>query len=156
MNVVGQIITRLEDPAYLFVIALVILIGGATIAGNPTLGVMILMGGFALIVLLVLRDRASARAAMSVALRFPPDVEGHARTLTSCECVIEDPRHAGKVRRARVRPLRAGQGWICPLPLEARPSDVVELTITASDGALWRVQGFVLELNWPTVDVEAQ
>lgn len=153
MEVVGAIVKKLEDPGYLFIIAVLVIVGLFSFTTNPYVAVFVIVVGFAMVLLSTWRDLRRTQGRMSVVLEFPEAAAGSERQLSLCECTIGDPREPQKFRTAQVRPIPAGDGWICPLPAGARPSDVIDFAITDDGGQSWVARGFVLELQWPTIEV---
>jgi hypothetical protein len=153
VEVIAAIAKKLEEPVYLFTLAVLIITGLAAYASNSTLVLAVLGLGFAVVLLTTVRDYVRGRGRMSVVLRFPEGAEASERQLEVCECTIGDPRDPRRVRKAQVRPIPAGDGWICPLPDGARSSDVIDFAMTDAGGRHWIARSFVLELQWPAVAV---
>jgi len=164
-KVLGQIATRIRDQRLLFLIAVIVAV---TILGRTetisALGVIIIFGISASVVLVDrLLDFLGARSGrigrqggtlgMSVAIDFEGLLEGTSIRLSSGNCTIQNPRNPGRAVTRKVVPYPQGSGWLCPLPLEAGPDDVVNIILTDADGGKW---GMILvpRLLWPTVKAD--
>lgn len=111
--------------------------------------------GFALTVLITLRDyRSDARQGvrMFIALKFPSGVEATQLRLMGCDYTVTDPRKPEAKKNGQVKPIRAGDGWICPVP-DVAPGAIVDFVIKDALGRKWIIESQTPELLWPPVDV---
>ena len=156
-SLLAEIVSRIRDARYLFLLALIIVVGGLSLfSANPSLTWGVLAGGFGLVVLLTILDyRKSVREAlrMSVALTFPPDVDPATLNLVKCEYVVQDTRNPEQKRKGLVVPYPAVNGWLCPVPDTAAPGDRVEMWVIDDTGKRWPVRAFVPENLWASVEV---
>ncbi len=156
-NLISQVVSRIKDPRYLFLIALIILVGGLSFFGaNPNVAWGVFAGGFVTVLLFTILDfMSSSRAAlrMSVALSFPQNIDATSLNLTLCEYLIQDPRNPSRKVKGEVRPYPAGVGWLCPVPDKAKPRDLIEMWVIDDTGKRWPARAFVPENLWPKVDV---
>jgi hypothetical protein len=162
-KVIGQIIARLRDQRFLFLVAVIIALAVlAPLDVISDLGVMIVFGISAAVVLtdrllefLEARFRKvdiySGRLNLRVALEFegitedvPPRLE---RTATY---TIQNPHNPepGEVREVLLHEGPGGIGWLCPLPSEAGPNDMISFTFTSVDGRQWNLT-VMPDLLWP-------
>lgn len=166
-KVLGQIISRLRDQRFLFLIAVIVALAVlAPLKVVSSVSVIIIFGISAGVVLVdrILESfgprsrRAGSQAgglAMSVAPDFEGVAEGAAIRLISGVCTIQNSRNPGQVivREVLPYPGPGALGWLCPIPSEAGSDDVVNITLTDSGGGRW---GMVLVPGhlWPSVKAE--
>jgi hypothetical protein len=152
-NLLELVINKIRDQRYLFLIALVLLVGSLSIFANKTgLGVLVLVAGFLLVATENLLVGRGSR--LSVALKFPSSHDPSTMNLVKCIYSFADPRDPGEKKTGEVLPYRAGGGWLCPLPLHMKPSDIIDLTFSDNTGQEWVVRRFVPELSWPILEVQ--
>ena len=90
---------------------------------------------------------------LAIALRFPEGVVEQEVILVKGTYQFQDP-HYQRITTGEVKPYKAPWGgWLCPLPRQASPTDVVDLMLFDSNDETYLVAGFVLDVNWPTVDI---
>jgi hypothetical protein len=158
----GQIVGKIRDQRFLFALGSIVIVAGlAPFHLLPSMAIL------ASAVILVVLDRVlgflgtpdrrtggqAQGLAMSVALEFEGLSEGTAIRLVSGTCTIQDPRNPRRMLTRQVVPYPQGSGWLCPIPVEARPDDVVNFALTDGDGQRWGMM-VVPRLLWPMVKVE--
>jgi hypothetical protein len=163
----GQIVSTLRDQRFLFLIAVIIAL--AILAPLNVISPLIVVVIFGISAGLALVDRIleslgqrSSRVRgqaggliMSVAPDFEGVSEGAAVGLVRGVCTIQNPRNPGQrvIREVLPYPGPGALGWLCPIPLEAGPDDVVNMTLTDSDGRRWAMT-FVPGHLWSSVKAE--
>lgn len=147
------VISRIRDQRYLFLIALVLLVGSLSIFAKKTgLGVLVLVAGFLLVgIENILGGRGSR---LAIVLKFPSSHDPSNLNLVKCSYSFADPRRPGEKKRGEILPYPGGGGWLCPLPRRMKASDAIDLTFRDDTGQDWVARRFVPELRWPVVEVQ--
>ncbi len=154
-RLLNTIITRLRDQRFLFSLGAIIVV--ASLAPFHLIASMAILGSAVVIVMVdrILPGRwaggsQSEGLNLRVALDFEGVDEGTALRLESrTRCTIQDPRNPGQSTVSEVLLYEGpgGKGWLCPIPLEAGPNDLVSFTFTASDGSQWELT-VIPDLLW--------
>lgn len=151
-NLLKLLIDKIRDQRYLFLIALVLLVGSLSIFAKETgIGVLVLIAGFLLVGMENFFGRRGLR--MAIALRFPASHDPSTVKLVKCTYSFADPRRPEEKKSGEILPYPGGGGWLCPLPLRMKSSDAIDLTFKDDTGQDWVVRRFVPELEWPIVEV---
>ena len=152
-NLLKLVINKIRDQRYLFLIALVLLVGSLSIFAHETgLGVLVLVAGFLLVGTENILGGRGLR--LAIALKFPSSYDPSTLNLVKCTYSFADPRCPEEKKSGEILPYPGGGGWLCPLPLRMKSSDTIDLTFTDDTGQDWVVRRFVPELGWPVVEVQ--
>lgn len=164
-KLLGQIVARLRDQRLLFLIAVIIAVGVlAPLGVISARGVIIIFGISAAVVLVDRsleffgqrpqgRNGHTGTLNMSIALDFEGVAEGTSIRLVSGTCTIQNPRSPRRIVQRSVLPYPGGLSWLCPIPSEAGPDDVISFTLTDSQGSNWGLT-VVPRLLWPRIKIE--
>jgi len=163
----GQIVSRLRDQRFLFLVAVIIAL--AVLAPLNVISPLVVTIIFGISAGVVLVDRIlesfggradgvrgqASGLTMAVAPNFEGVAEGAAIRLVSGVCTIQNSRNPGQIIEREVLPYPGpgALGWLCPIPSEAGSDDVVNITLTDSDGRRW---GMILVPGhlWPSVKAD--
>lgn len=155
-RLLNTIITRLRDQRFLFSLGAIIVVAG--LAPFHLIASMAILGSAVVIVMVdrILPGRGpegskSEGLNLRVALDFEGVDEGTAvRLERRTRCTIQDPRNPGQSTMSEVllHEGPGGKGWLCPIPMEAGPNDLVSFTFNAFDGSQWELT-VMPDLLWP-------
>lgn len=162
MSAVKEIIRKLGDQRYLFLLAVIIMVVGAfSVSGVFPLEValVVIVGAFLLVILFTVLDYLSQgkdHFHTRIVFKFPQGVDPLNLHLRQCDYQVVDPRNPQSPKIGSLRPYRSGDGWVCPIPQDAKASDRIEFTIIDEANRQWVTEAFVPELQWPSVQVRSQ
>lgn len=159
------IVSRIRDQRFLFALGGIVIV--ASLASFHLIAAMAILASAVIIVMV---DRVleffgphsrgvtsqAGRLNLRVALDFEGVDEGTTIRLDRrATYTIQDPRNPGQSEVNEVLLLEApgGMGWLCPIPSDAGPTDLVSFTLTAVDGSRWGLT-LVPELLWPKARAE--
>jgi hypothetical protein len=164
-KILGQIVAKIRDQRLLFLIAVIIAV--TILARTKTISAQDVIIIFSISAAVVLVDRSleflgrrpqgrnghAGNLNMSIALDFEGVVEGTSIRLVSGTCTIQNPRSPRRIVQRSVLPYPGGLSWLCPIPSQAGPDDVISFTLTDSQGNNWGLT-VVPRLLWPRIKIE--
>jgi len=149
-----NVLSRIKEQRYLFLIALVLIVGTFSVYNKQVILSMGVLGaGFVLVIVELTGQKRSH--SFTVALKFPGAQIASTIDLVSGECIITNPRRPESSKPGAVLPHKDGWGWMCPLPTHLmEPGDAVDLKLTDKSGKTWVAKRFVPDNSWPTIELQ--
>ena len=135
-DVLGAIVQRIRDERLLWLLGVLII---AVIAGfrDWIIFVAVLAVGLLFIILnLVIQKKSSLPLAISFKNKESVDIQ-----LSSCKYELRDSQNILKKNGEIAFSLEVNS-WVCYLPREIKPEDIIRLFLTERDGTLWETGPF--------------
>ena len=162
-NTLGKIVSRIRNQRFLFFIAVVVVS-----AALAPVSFWLPLAGFAFAFVLAVIERgfdymenrnrfsqnAELASAFEVVVSFEGESDASQLRFTQCQCTIEDSQGKRPKKEQSLKPHLLGTAWLCPLPAELRPQDVIEISFLDNSGRKWMVGPIAYSHLWPSVKAD--